>query len=278
MLAIRTFTMALALLLLALCPPLASAQSLPVQVDVSGNVATVVVGSPVDPLADVTLTFENPSGLSAASLGVSASLANVADPSLLARLPDAQLNQLASAFPLLLTIEPPITGGLSFRTVRVEVHTHALAYEAGSGLRLFKAPLGGAFQDITDEVAPGSVRARGTTGGFSQFLVLLDLRETDAVIATKIAALRGRVSTLPAAERPAFAALLDTVETALGAGDFAGAIAATEQIAARAQARAGTALADRWRASRDADNQAGDLIAGAATLKFSIAYLRDYGD
>ena len=30
-------------------------------------------------------------------------------------------------------------------------------------------------------------------------------------------------------------------------------------------------------ATRDADNLAGELIAGAATLRFSVAYLRDFG-
>ena len=34
---------------------------------------------------------------------------------------------------------------------------------------------------------------------------------------------------------------------------------------------------NEWRATRDVENLAGELIAGAATLKFSVAYLRDYG-
>lgn len=274
---LRKFTMAFALLLLALCPLLASAQPLPVQVNVSGNVASAVIGDPASPLADVTLTFDAVSGLSASSLGLSASLANVADPTLLARLPDAQFNQLASAFPLLLTIEPPALGGLRFRTVRVEIHTHALSYSAGSSYRLFKAPLNGAFTDITDEVAPGSVRARGTTGGFSQFLVLVDVRESGDVVAAKIAALRARVASLPFTERQPFNARIDDAEASVAAGDYASAIDAVDQVASRALARAGSQLADEWRATRDADNQAGDLIAGAATLKFSIAYLRDFG-
>ena len=265
-------------LLLALCPLFATAQNLPVQVSVSGNVATAVVGNPVNPLADVTLTFDEPAGLSAASLGLEAKLVSLSDAALLARLPHLQLNQIDPAFPILLTIEPPAAGGLRFRSVRVEVHTHALAYGVGSSYRLFKAPLGGAFQDITDEIAPGSVRARGTTGGFSQFLVLTDLRETGAIVADKFAALRARVATLPLTEQQPFVARINDAEAAVAAADYAAAIAAVEQVSSRALARAGTQLADEWRATRDADNQAGDLIAGAATLKFSIAYLRDFGD
>lgn len=270
------------ILVLALClfgrPSAAQAQTLPVQVAVSGDVATATIGPPSGPLAVVTLAFDEVSGLSATSLGLSAILVNPDDALLRARLPDLQLNQIDPLFPLLLAIEPPAPGGLSFRTVRVEVHTHALVYAAGSSYRLFKAPLSGDFVDITDEIAPGSVRARGTTGGFSQFLVLLDLRESRGVVADKIAALRARVATLPFAERQPFDARIDAAEAAVAAGDYAAALNAVDQIAQRAQARAGTHLADRWRATRDADNQAGDLLAGAATLRFSIAYLRDYGD
>lgn len=255
----------------------AQAQVVPVATTVSGNVATVQVGTPTQPLAEVTLTFDDASGLSASSLGVSARLVDITDPALLSRL-SGSLLQPDSVFPLLITIEPPTTGGLAFhRTVRVEVHTHALTYTPGSSYRLFKAPLNGAFRDITDEVAPGSVRARGTTGGFSQFLVLTDLRETDSVIATKTAWLRNRIDVLPAAEQPAFDALLDGFQSALATGSYADAIAALDAFRARAADRAGTALADEWRATRDTDNQAGELMAGAATLKFSTAYLRDYG-
>src|SRR3546814_676349 len=179
---------------------------------------------------------------------------------------------------LLVTIEPPATGGLRFRrTGRFELHTHALAYALGSDYRVLKAPIGGSFHDTTEEIAPGSVRARSRYGGFSQFLVVADLRPTGAVIASKIAALRSRVATLPDSEQPAFSAQLDAVETSVANHDYANAIAATDLISQRALARAGNGLLDEWRATRDADNQAGELLAGAATLKFSIAYLRDYG-
>ena len=256
----------------------ATAQSLPVQVDTSGNTATVEIGGLVQPLAELILTFDDASGLSAASLGVSAQLVSLNDPALLARLPDLSQTQLESALPLLITVEPPAAGGLSFRrTVRVELHTHALPYTVGSSLRLLKAPLDGAFRDITDEIAPGSVRARGTTGGFSQFLVLTDVRETDVVIAQKVSWLRERIAALPASERNAFAAQLDAAESAVASERYADAIAALDAIRAHASARAGHGLTEEWRATRDVDNQAGEIIAGAATLKYSVAYLRDYG-
>lgn len=256
----------------------AAAQSLPVSVDVAGNVAIARIGNPADPLAELTLIFDDASNLSPASLGVSASLVDITDPTVLSRLPDLQLTRLDSALPLLITIEPPATAGLRFRrTGRFELHTHALSYSIGSGYRVLKAPVGGDFRDTTEEIAQGSVRASSRYGGFSQFLVVTDLRKTGLVVAEKIATLRARVATLPASERPPFSAQLDAVETAVANHDFANAIAGVDLISERALARAGNGLADEWRATRDADNQAGELLAGAATLKFSVAYLRDYG-
>jgi hypothetical protein len=278
MLSLRSWSKLVVLATFLFALPLAAAQTLPVNTTVAGNTATIVVGPALAPVADVTLTFDDAAGLSASSLGVQAQLVNLNDPALLARLGGA-LVQPDSLFPLLLTIEPPSAGGLAFqRTVRVEVHTHALSYTPGSSYRLFKASLGSGFRDITDEVAPGSVRARGTTGGFSQFLIVADLRETSTVVAGKFAALRTRIDTLPASEQAAFDALLDSAETAVAGEHYADAIAALDSLRARAAERAGTSLTDEWRATRDGDNQAGDLIAGAATQRFSVAYLRDYGN
>ncbi|HET8819720.1 MAG TPA: DUF6689 family protein [Xanthomonadaceae bacterium] len=253
-------------------------QVLPVTVEASGDTATVEVKLLSLELADLTLSFDDATGLSASSLGVTAELLDPTATSLLARLPDAQLNQLAGAFPLLVTIEPPASGGLSFdRTVRVEIHTHLLAYAPGSSYRLFKAPLGGEFRDITDEVASGSVRARGTTGGFSQFLILADLRETGAVIASKVDWLRNRIDLLPAGEQVAFGGYLDTVEAAVASGNYADAVTALDLFRARAASRAGNQLDATWQPGGTQENHAGELISGAATLRFSVAYLRDFG-
>jgi hypothetical protein len=265
---------------LLLGPRVAAAQDIPLQVSTNGNVATVSVGAgSVAPIAELTFTFDDASNLSARSLGVTAQLVDLANPALLSRIPQPNLLKLDSALPLLVTVAAPASGGLSFRrTGRFELHTHLLSYSLGSNFRVLKAPVGGRFQDVTEEIAPGSVRARSRYSGFSQFLVVADLRPTSSVVAEKVQRLDTRVSTLPAAEQPAFDGYVDAIRSALGAGDYASAIAAVDQVSSRALERAGHGLADEWRASRDADNQAGDLLADAATLKFSIAYLRDYGD
>lgn len=256
----------------------ASAQLLPVSIEASGNVAHARIGTGSTAVAEVTLAFQDASNLNAASIGISAEQVNLADPTLLARLPAGLLTQPASGLPVLVTIEPPAQGGLKFRnTGRMEIHTHALPYTVGSSFRVFKAPLNGSFRDVTDEIAQGSVRARSSYGGFSQFLIVTDVRPTGDVIREKFTRLRANVAALPEAERPGFASLLDSAEAAVARADYAAAIADTDAIRARANERGGTFIANEWRATRDVTNHAGEIAANAATLRFSVAYLRDFG-
>jgi hypothetical protein len=270
----RFAAVALSLLFAAASP---AAQAV-VSVEVAGNTATAEISLPGGIEAELILTFDQASNLSANALGISAQSVNLNDPALLARLPPGGLASLPAALPLLVTVEPPTLGGLSLNnTVRAELHTHALPYTAGSSFRLFKAPLNGAFRDITDEVAPGSVRTRGTTGGFSQFLVLLDLRPTGSVVDEKLAWLRSRLAALPEAERQPLAAQLDGAESAVDAGQFANAIALLDAFRARVSARAGQHIPNSWTPAQREANVAGDLLGGAASLRFSVGYLRDYG-
>lgn len=257
---------------------LAFAQAVPFTVGVTDNVATIRIGSGPVPIADVILTFDNAVGLTPAALGINANLVDINAAALLNRLPNPMLVKPSSNLPLMVTIEPPSTGGLVQRRVtHVEVHTHSLAYTEGSTWRLFKAPLDGTFRDITGEVAPGSVRTRGTTPGWSQFIIVADLRPTSDVIIEKYAYLRSKMTLLTAAEKAPLDVLLDASEDALAGGDFATASAKLEAYRARVSSRAGTAIPDVWRATRDVDNVAGELLAGADTLAFSIGYLRDFG-
>ncbi|MFC0678935.1 DUF6689 family protein [Lysobacter korlensis] len=256
----------------------ASAELLPVSVEASGNVAHARIGTGSTPLAEVTLAFQDASNLNAASIGISAEKVNLADPTLLARLPAGLLTQPATGLPVLITIEPPAQSGLSFRnTGRMEIHTHALPYTVGSSFRVFKAPLNGSFRDVTDEIAQGSVRARSSYGGFSQFLIVTDVRATGDVIREKFSRLRTNVAALPEAERAGFANLLDSAEAAVASGDYATAIANTDAIRTRANERGGAFIANEWRATRDVTNHAGEIAANAASLRFSVAYLRDFG-
>ena len=264
--------------LLALAPAIAAqAGSVPVQVSVGVNSATVLVGSPSYPIADLSLRFDDATGISVANLGIKAETISTSNPALLARLP-SNLTSIPGALPLLVTIEPPVNGTLvQHRLTHVEVHTHALPYVAGSPLRLFKAQIGGPFRDITESVQPGSVRTRGTTPGWSQFLILVDLRPTGTVIAEKFSYLNSQLNLIAPAEATPLRTFLDNAQAAVADGRYDDAVVAMDSFSARVSARAGSNIPDTWRSARDVTNNAGELLAGANTLVFSIGFLRDYG-
>ncbi len=263
--------------LLAAAAVLAAPARAGVTVDAAGNTATASIDlSGVT--AELILTFDRPEGLTPANLGISARVLGAMDIlELAARLPDASLVSLPSQLPLMVTVEPPVDGLFMENTVRVELHTELLPYTAGSNYRLFKAPLGGQFADITDEVAPGSVRTRGTTGGFSQFIVVADLRPTSTVMAQKFDAIDGRLGSVGGTLQASLQSKIDAVQAAVAAGQYADAIAMLDNFRAEVSANAGTELPNAWQASDRNNNVAGDLQALAATLRFSIGYLRDFG-
>src|SRR5215213_1181973 len=244
---------------------------------VSGSSVSLTVSLPGNLGADVTLSFESVTGLTLANLGVSAQVINPSDPTLLARLPGGSIP--AGAFPVLLRIEPPATGSLAFTGIAtLEVHTHNLQYVGGSPLRIFSAPLGGTFNDITADMGAGSYRARGTSGGFSEFLIVSEARPLATIIAAKFDRLE---DLLDGYEGSMSAALYDDLSALLAAalsedtqGDMSGAIHEIDDFLELVEDNSGTALPNVWRAARDLENVAGYLRARAQTLRFSLVLKR----
>lgn len=223
---------------------------------------------------DVSLSFENASGLNLLSLGLSVHLVNPYDPAFRARLP---AGTGLSALPVLLRIEPPAWGGLSFRGVTsFEIHTHLLPYAPTTPLRIFAAPLGGTFQDTTAAMGPGSYRARSTRGGFSEFLIVLDLRPVDQVIETKIDALEtlldGYEGTMPGSIYDDLEDRLGVIRDKIEDEDLEDALAEIDDFLEEVEDHSGGTggIPDLWRAARDRTNVAGYLRAGAETLRFSV--------
>lgn len=265
-----------AALLASLLPAAAGAQLAAVgpTVTIDGNKAAVTLAAG-GVSVDLTLTFEQVVGLNAANLGISARVVSPSE--LVGRMPDAALTSLPAGFPLMVTVEPPATGGLSFSGVTgVEVHTHDLSFTADSPLRLFKAPIGGPFADITESMGMGSYRARGSSGGFSQFLIVADLRSDSDVVERKLDALDAAFAkgagAIPVSVRGVLQSSLGAIRTAWNGGDVRGAISAAETFAAAVKTAADAgSVPNVWRSARDLDNVAGNLRAAAGTLRFSLA-------
>jgi hypothetical protein len=248
---------------------------------ISGSTVSLSVSLPDSLEADVTLSFEDVTGLSVNNLGLSAQVINPADPTLLARLPGGSVP--ASAFPVLLRIEPPVTGSLSFSGIAsLRIHTHNLQYTAATPLRIFSAPLGGAFNDITVSMGSGSYRARSTTGGFSEFLIVSEGRTVDQVIAAKFdrleALLEGYEGSISSSLYDDLEELLEAARAEYGQGETQDAIHEIDDFIELIEDHSGgTGIPDVWRSARDLNNVAGYLRAGAMTLDFSLALKHSLG-
>jgi hypothetical protein len=246
---------------------------------ITGNSITLTISRPGGLSAELSLSFEEVTGLSLANIGLSAEVVNPNDPALLARLPAGA----AVALPVLLRIEPPVAGGLSFRGIAsLGIHTENLQYTPGTPLRLFHAPIGGAFEDMTSYIGAGSYRVRGSSGGFSEFLIVADTRTVDQVIAGKFDRLEEELDEY-AASMPSL--LYEDLEARLVAarddyehGATLDAIQNVDGFLILVQQHSGAEIPDVWRSARDLQNVAGYLRAEALTLRFSLDLKRAAGN
>lgn len=239
---------------------------------VSGNQVSATIALPGGLGADLTIRFEQVVGLNLANLGLSAEVVNPLNLALLSRLSGASL---PTGFPVLLRIEPPASGGLSFSgIVTLDIHTHNLNLGVQSPLRLLAASNGGPFTDITVTMGMGSYRACGNKGGFSEFLIGIDLRPVDRVINAKLNRLQGILTDNAGQIEPAvhaeLAATLDAVRTSYINGATQTAIQQVEAFTATVKEHSGADIPDVWRSAGDLVNVAGLLREAAGTLRFSL--------
>lgn len=272
------FAAALAVALAAALAAPAPAEAQIVDLTIDGDTATAEVALPGGFDAALTIAFEEAVGLSAANLGLDAEVVSPTSLALLARLP--QLASVPAAFPVLVTIEPPATGGLSFSgLVTVELYTHDLVYTAGTPLRLFSAPAGGAFRDVTDEVSSGSYRVRGSKGDFSEFLIVADTRPIDTVIGGKLTAAEDLLDEHWSAIDSTLASQLDTrlsnARSSWQNGDTVAALSHVESFLDKLEKAGPSDVPDVWRSARDLDNVEGLLRAAGETLHFSLTLKRN---
>ena len=223
--------------------------------------------------ATLTVQFDNVIGLSFENLGLSVESIKPLDAAFLSRLgADASL---PAAFPLLIRIEPPASGGLTFSgVVSIEIYTHDLHYAPGSLLRMYSAPSGGAFSDITTSEGSGSYRSGGTKGNFSEFLIATDLRTVQAAVDSKYARLSqllaGHASKIDGVIQIELSQLHSASFDAWQGEDLVAAIQHVEAFDDKVREHSGDGIPDVWRSTGDLSNVAGELRAAAATLRFSL--------
>ena len=259
-------------LALFLCAPQAFAAA-PLNVEVDDNVLTADLEVAGGFTAKLTVTFEDVVGLSAESLNISATAVDPLDTNLLARL-GANVSSVPTAFPMLVEIEPDPARGLSFSgTVNVELYTHDLEFVAASPLRLYSAPLGGSFTDVTVSHGAGSFRTGGSKGNFSEFIIVVDARTSHQASGDKLANLRnmldGYASAMDADTYNELSGLLSGAESAFASNSLIATVTYVEQFADAVE-DAGGNIPNIWGASHNLENVAGRLRAAAGTLRFSL--------
>ena len=247
----------------------------PLSVNVQGNKVEVFIHLPGNISADLTLQFENAVGLTKESLGLTAELIDVSSLDIIDRLPNGLNISPAAAFPMMITIEPKPNTGFSFSGVAtVDLHTHNLEYTAGTPFRFFKAPLNGEFKDITETLGSGSLRTRGSTGKFSQFIIVADLRAPLVVVQQKLNDLQIALNEFsPQINAAVYSELLQDVNDIsqlISAQDYTMASNKLNAFNRRINDNRGINIPDVWRSSRDIRNIAGELMAFSKTLRFSL--------
>ncbi len=291
---ISSFKFSAALLLLATIALASSPANASVVVeipDANTAIATISLTDAHDQVFDatVTITFDQAINLSADSLNLTAELIDPAHPPAL----PAGVS-IDAAFPVLISVEPPVAlfmngyeanqtgdGNLGFfNTYQFEVHTTDLACSsAKSKYRLYKAPHGStAFADVTDDLLHGSVRARGRGAAFSQFLVVRDTNLALTTALLKLTNLTTRLNLSTITNLTLVTSLLNTLLTVTAdvvSLQIGAAIASLDtDFIAPVTAAAGIDIANKWIAGGSLNNDAGDLISLAQTLRFTLTVLQ----
>ena len=249
---------------------------------VDGRKAKADITLPVPPpgsgnyTAEFELEFENPVlNLTVACLGLTA---DVLDASAIAnvnsRLPDPVHQGIDPAFPVRVTVEPPSGCGLQFYyAVEVEYETDDIVYAPQSQYRLMKAPVGGAFHDITGTLTQGSVRSRGRAGGFSEFVIVKNTAQNYAADAVQsYDALAARIADPSIGLTAQLTLQTDLILSRLAylAGNYTAAIARLDDLDFHCAALGGPVLPNTWRSQRDLSNAEGEVVSYTANIRFNL--------
>ena len=240
--------------------------------EIDGNTVTAQIKFGLFLSADLTIEFEDAEGLTEEDLGLSAQQVSPLDLGLLARLPTG--TSIPAGFPVLVHLHAPETGDLSFQGVAsVELDTSNLIYS--STLRLFAAPSGGDFVDVTAFADDGSFRARGLVPDWGRCLLVgLDPLTLLQSIGLHLDLLDGVLESLDSViETAAYGDLEDLLEEVRDqyeGDDTEAAIEALDEFVEAVVEESGDDVPDVWTAGEDLTNAAGELRTAAAALRFHL--------
>ena len=224
--------------------------------------------------ASLRISFENVIGLTPAAISITAVPVDPKNVALLSRFGSAPLFSVPGLFPVIINVSPTPQSTLSFTgAVDIELSTSNLAFD--SKLRLFKSPNGGNFDDITNFAGIGSYRVRGTSGGFSDFIIVTDLRTNGQAIDSKFTRLQYFLSThasrIEVTTAQNLQSKLDSARASYQSGSKTEAINYLQSFIDDIKADAGQNIPNTYRANDlNTVNIAGELRSHADTLIFSL--------
>lgn len=225
------------------------------------------------------VTFKGRQALDIDDFNIWAEDVDPIDPSLLARLPLGV--QIPDGFPVLIHVDPGSNDEQGFRgEAQFEVITDEVDFLSDTLVRLFKAPDGGLFRDITGTYGLGSFRARGSAGSFSELILARDLRGNAAVVTFKFAALEtllsGYEGEIGAGVFSQLTAFLEAAKAAYLANDVASAKTNLDDFVSLVETQSGDGIPDIW-LSTDGTlrvNVAARLLGAARSLCFNLVIER----
>ena len=230
--------------------------------------------------AEFELEFEagGLQNLTAECLGLTADVLDASElADIKSRLPHAAHQEVAAGFPVRVTVEPPPACGLTFENhYDVTFETDDLVYTPDGPYRLVKAPLGGLFHYVTGTVTQGSVRSRGRTGAFSEFVIIADSAPVySADCEDEYTSLQARIdaATMSPTARQALTVDLAISHAAYEARNYGDAIARLAIFDQHCVEYGGASLPNVWRSTRDLDNVEGDLVGNTDSLRFMMGRL-----
>ena len=147
-------------------------------------------------------------------------------------------------------------------------------HNAAMPARIFRSHANGNFEDITSMISAGSIRARGNTGSFSDFMILLDERSNADIVDDTFSQLNELVgqynnhisSTLAITIQTS----LNTLQQTLLMTDYTAALKVVEELIVVIENASGEQLSNVWRSSNDLVNMQGELLTRLRTLKYSL--------
>jgi hypothetical protein len=246
----------------------------PSSVSINGNVlkAKLQVTSLIE--VDLVVEFEKSIGLSANNIDISASLVDVNSSSVTNRINVDDI-KLIPSFPVVISITPKVNSGFGFEGLAsVEIYTKSIDYNVAMPARLFRSHDNGNFEDITSMVSAGSIRARGNTGSFSDFMILLDERSNVDMIEDTFSQLNQLFNQHSDKVLQILGMSIQTsiisLQQALLMSDFATALELTESLISLTESATGDQMSNVWRSSNDVINMQGELLTRLKTLRFSL--------